>query len=111
MKKVYELTKGFHNKTKEWKLNGEGLLCDEGLREFFDIPKDATKIYVTLSDKIMPMSYKIDTKTGFFGGIVNIRLSLPNNPHEKWIVGTYTRLDMFLDREGLTNFYVRLHHE
>jgi len=108
MKKVFKLDKGTHWDDDEWQLGGHGLICHYGLTRFFDVPNKAKTIYVTVSDKVMPMSYRAQ-RVGFFNEY--LRLSLPENPRKMWEVNTYTRLDMFLEYEGLEDFYVRLHHE
>jgi len=110
MKKVFRLTKGKHINTDEWQLNGEGLLCDEGLREFFDIPKDATKLYVTISDKPSSESYKVEADI-YWDIVDGVKLSIPNKPDKVWDVWTYMKLDKFLDDSGLYNFYVSVHYE
>ena len=110
MKKVFKLYKGKHINTDEWQLKGEGLLCDNGLREFFTIPKSATKLYMTVSDKPSSESYKVETNT-WLGRVDGVKLSIPDKPNKIWDVWSYVRLDTFLDDMKLYNFYVSVHYE
>jgi len=109
MKKVFRLTKSnARYGIYEWQLDGKNLICHEELEEFFDIPDEAKTIYVTVLDKEMPQSYKVKQMGGFFN---ELKLSIPNKPRKKWLVPIYYSLTRLLEKEGLDNFYVRLHHE
>jgi len=109
MKKIFRLIKNNDRyDVYEWQLNSESLMCHDGLTEFFHIPKKAKTIYVTISDKEMPQSYKVSQMGGFFS---DLELSLPDKPRKIWLVPIYYRLDRLLEEEGLDNFYIRLHHE
>jgi len=110
MKKVFKLDKGTHHRSPEWQLRGVGLICANGLQEYFDIPNSATKLYVTISDKPLSESYKVDTDM-YLGRVDGIYLSIPNKSRKVWDVWTYARLDKFLDDSGLYNFYVSVHYE
>lgn len=106
MKKVFKLNKGKHNSTVEWKLRGEGLICEMGLREYFDVPRKATTLYVTISDEPSEESYQVETEA-WHGMITVLKLNIPERT-KVWQVSTYTRLDMFLEKKGLRNFYVKI---
>ena len=109
MKKVFKLTKGKHINTDEWRLEGEGMICCEGLLEFFTVSKKAHTLYVTVSDKVMPQSYLAE-----FEDITlfdTLTLSLPHNLRKSWHVDTYLGLDHFLSKEQLSKFYVKMDYE
>jgi len=108
MKKVFKLNKGTHWDDDEWQLKGNGLMCHYGLSEFFDIPDKAKTIYVTISNKVMPQSYKAILQGGFFN---KLELRIPDKSRKMWSISVYYRLVRLLEEEGLKEFYVRLHHE
>jgi len=108
MKKIFKLTKGTHHNEDEWQLKDKGFLCSSGLKEFFNISNKAKTLYVTVSDKEMLQSYEVKRMGGMFN---ELKLNIPDKVNRSWKVCLYTSSDIFLDREGLTDFYISIQYE
>ena len=105
MKKVFKLYKGKHINTDEWQLRGEGLICVDGLQEFFGIPNSAHTLYVTLSDKPSSKSYEVNTEL-WCGRVDTIKLNIPDKPDKIWEPWTYNRLDQFVNDLNIRHFFI-----